>query len=88
MKKSFLLLIAVALFFLLGLVSCKGSKLCSNNRELSELELANIEALTDDKSGDFTCRWAHASDASGRVCYVCIKTGTGDLCKCGDVKYD
>lgn len=46
MKKS--ILIAASLISILG-VSLAANNFNSNNREFSELELANIEALTDDE---------------------------------------
>lgn len=86
MKKSFLLSIAAAAI----LSGTAYGFLSSNNQvqEFSDLELANIEALTEDESGDFTCRWEPGEDRFGCACHFCIKTGHGNICKCGDVEYD
>ena len=64
--------------------------LTSNNysRELSDLELANIEALTDDEAGGFSCRWKWVGVGQlGLDEFHCLRNGEGAECNCGDVHY-
>lgn len=83
MKKKILGLVAclgIALFFAIN-VSINLSKDHSKNG----LVLKNIEALADGEGGSFTCRWATRDQSETQV--ICIKTGVGNICTCGDVKY-
>ena len=58
----------------------------NQSRELSDLELANIEALTNEEGGSFNCKWSYVGkNELGLQRYVCVKDGSGYDCECGDV---
>ncbi|MBO4985749.1 MAG: hypothetical protein J6C87_08985 [Bacteroides sp.] len=54
--------------------------------EISDALLENIEALSDDENED-VCKWQRVEDEHGVPFHVCVNTGTGDECKCGEVDY-
>ena len=57
-----------------------------NEVDLSDLTLANVEALASGEGGS-SCRWRTGhSSATGWVA-ICDSYGVGDNCSCGSVKY-
>ena len=54
---------------------------------MSDVQLANIEALASGEGSSFSCGWEYGKDDHGCVHYVCIKDGKGNNCQCGDVDY-
>lgn len=48
------------------------------------IALKNIEALAQGEGGGFTCRWATRDSSETQV--ICIRSGAGSICTCGDVK--
>lgn len=53
---------------------------------LSEIALANVEALANNEEEGNECRWERRTDSFGCDVWDCIKRGGGDLCPCGDSK--
>ena len=73
--------------FALALLATAGwgvNKSMSNDAGLSDLALANVEALANGESGT-DCRWATRETWQGWEA-ICIKTGVGYDCECGDTK--
>ena len=56
----------------------------SSNVQLSDLALSNVEALADGEGGG-NCRWATRETWQGWEA-ICITTGIGYSCTCGEVK--
>ena len=55
-----------------------------NSETLSDVALANVEALAEgEDSGE--CRWMRVKDDFGCVFHVCVAGGSGDCCTCGSV---
>lgn len=50
--------------------------------ELSDLALANVEALASGEDGS-NCKWERKKDNFGCVYHDCVSNGSGDPCKCG-----
>ena len=85
MKKYLLKLIARVLVVFVTIWNVKQRK---NEYPLSDLALANIEALANGEVGDGSCNWATREVSNGWEA-ICIKGGPGFSCTCGDVKpYD
>ena len=57
----------------------------SSDAGLSDLALANVEALARNEGGNFECRWATRETWQGWEA-ICIRTGVEYICVCGDVK--
>lgn len=68
-------------------VLCLGgvNKSFSKEMAMSSVEQENISAMLD-KSASFSCRWGTREVSNGWEA-ICIKTGVGYSCECGDVKY-
>lgn len=49
---------------------------------LSDLALANVEALADNESST-SCRWSRVQDSSGCTYHNCVSNGDGNSCTCG-----
>lgn len=54
---------------------------------LSDVAMANVEALADDEGSNKACKWKHVKDAQGCPMYVCVESGLGDPCVCGTDRY-
>lgn len=88
MKKK--LILSAAIVAVMGAASLTALTSNSQTRELSDLELANIEALTDDETENpaATCRLAAGYDDKKVPCHYCLVDGTGPGCTpCGDKVY-
>ena len=73
--------------FALALLATAGlgvSKSMNGNADLSDLALANVEALAQSEGGG-GCRWATRETWQGWEA-ICISTGVGYDCTCGEVK--
>ena len=82
MKKKVLSgLFALALLVATGYGVNKSMK---NEAGLSVLAMNNVEALAQNEGGD-GCRWATRETSQGWEA-ICIITGVGYDCTCGDVK--
>lgn len=83
MRKKF---IAAAMVALTAAGAYMGAGTLTRSTELSELQLANIEALAEDESST-VCKWQRLKDDHGCWYHECRDTGDGDLCLCGQVDY-
>lgn len=54
--------------------------------ELSDIVIANIEALANGESSGSSCRWSRVKDQYGCTYWNCVSNGDGDPCNCGDTK--
>lgn len=52
---------------------------------MSDLMLANVEALADGESAS-SCRWSRVYDSMGCQYWNCVSNGSGDYCTCGSTK--
>lgn len=78
MKRNWKTSIAVATMLIAGFSIFTSEQ----DRQLSDLALANIEALANGESGD-NCRWKRVKDNYGCTFHVCIYNGDGNICQCG-----
>ena len=82
MNKKYFKIVAAVL-----VVVAAGWNMKQNNSNvgLSDLALANIEALAEGEDGDGLCNWATREVSAGWEA-ICINGGPGYACDCGDVK--
>ena len=52
---------------------------------MTDLMLANVEALANGESGGF-CRWSRVFDSMGCQYWNCVSNGDGNICNCGDTQ--
>ena len=74
--------------FALALLATAGlgvHKSMNSDANLSDLALANVEALAENEGGGGECRWATRETWQGWEA-ICISTGVGYNCTCGEVK--
>lgn len=77
-------IVSTALFLAVGTLSILSSS-SSDEQSISPMLMANAEALSQNESSG--CKWAVMTDNFGVLVHVCISTGTGNPCTCGDVQY-
>ena len=82
MKKNILKATLVAAFALIAGFNVYSSQKAEG---MSDLALANVEALADGENGG-SCRWSRVYDSEGCVYHVCVANGSGDICTCGATK--
>ena len=52
--------------------------------KISNVTLANIEALANDEAGQGKqCRWKRVFDSHGCQYWNCVENGDGNICECG-----
>ena len=54
---------------------------------LSDVAMANVEALADDEGSNKTCKWMYVKDDYGCPLHVCVESGNGEPCVCGTDRY-
>ncbi|MDY3268216.1 MAG: NVEALA domain-containing protein [Phocaeicola sp.] len=79
MKKRILKIVFASAFVLVAGYSVYASQ---QNAEMSDLALANVEALAGGESSG-SCRWKRVKDNYGCTYHVCVSNGDGDICACG-----
>lgn len=79
MKKKIFGIIVIAVIAITGAININLSQ------STNGIMLKNIEALASGEGGSFVCRWATRDESEKQV--ICIKTGAGSICTCGDVKF-
>ena len=79
MNKKVKFAMAVAAIAVAGGIGIYASQ---SEKQVSDVTLANIEALADNEGGG-TCRWSRVYDSFGVVYWNCVYTGSGDFCVCG-----
>lgn len=78
MKKLILSVVAIATVTIAG----RNYQQNQNKVEMSDLALANVEALANGESGT-NCRIQRMIDAYGNIRYYCVVNGDGANCTCG-----
>lgn len=79
MKKVILSLVAVAAIAV-------GYQKYTQAQTMSDLMLANVEALANNESGNGPCKWKRLTDTHGCVYHKCAEDGDGDSCSpCGSI---
>lgn len=53
---------------------------------ISDVMLANVEALADNEESD-VCKWNRKLDSHGCPYYICEAGGDGYICSCGTVDW-
>lgn len=53
---------------------------------LSDVALANVEALANNESGT-DCQWKRVQNSNGIPYDACLADGNGNPCVCGSVDY-
>lgn len=84
MNKKFLKVTLVAVVAMIAGVNVFNAQ---KAEVLSDVAMANVEALADDENSNKTCRWKFMKDLMGCPVYVCLESGQGDPCVCGTEKY-
>lgn len=54
------------------------------SEKLSDIALANVEALAEGESSG-ECKWMRVKDDKGCYLHVCVTGGTGNSCTCGSM---
>ena len=54
---------------------------------LSDVAMANVEALADDEGSNKACKWKYVKDDHSCPLYVCVESGQGEPCVCGTDRY-
>lgn len=52
--------------------------------EMSDLAMANVEALASGESSEI-CKWKRVKDDYGNIYHACLSNGDGDKCSCGSI---
>lgn len=65
-----------------------GINFSNSHFNLSDQQFSNVEALSMGEENDVQCKWSRKIDEYNCTYHVCTKSGTGDLCDCGDETTD
>ena len=73
----------VGVFVAVALVAGYNVYSSQKSDDMSDMALANVEALASGEGSSGTCRWSRVYDSYGCVYHNCVSNGSGNVCSCG-----